>query len=433
MANRLVVLDDAGVQRSLAPGTTGNVPKSDGSGSWTVGAPALVSATRIGVIQFENTINHVGFGQSATVNERKTFIPAIGAKRVRAHISNKNFATNAAGTGTIQRLTCHFGAMAPDASNGDTANFAATPTSFTFAGGTTLSGTGYQVSNWVTVDSTTWKRGKRYVLSIGATTSGTTETFAAAGGRHWVSVVAGFNGTDISAQLAPAGLTLVDNQGYFEVFLEFEYEDDRAASILIVSSSLAWATNSASIANRGEIDTFGQQWARANGGICASIAFAGAWASHFSSGASYWNHYSGLSSPINYDAIVYLALPSSDIAGGSGNTTDINLAKTSFINAVTKGQTDYPNARHITSTLTPRNEFTGSRATVDTTEYARVLMNRWLASCPAGIDQCFDPEGDLSNFADPAKLRDEVDSDGVHLHPNAHQRILASSTIIRNV
>lgn len=416
-ANGLMVANGASAMTTLAPGAAGNIPISNGT-SWTT---TPQNPTRTGVFQFEHCNGFISWGQSVTFNQRRPFILPRTATRFRLHWKNNNFLGDASPTGSLINCVAYVGTAAVD-SNGDmTGQFTATPTQFTFSSGTTITAGGEIISDWISPGTFTLTTNVKYILSVGNQTSGTTEQYAQGGGAYWYTITAGLV-TQTAGNLS-ASLTRVDNQGYFELYIEYEFADITAPIGLIVSNSLAWNTNQASLVNRGEIDSWHQLWARASGGIAASIAVSGSTTAHYNASSPKWGYYSTLNTALDLDFILYWEAFSNDLGGTTTDAAGRAAIQASTITMIQKGQALYPNARHIVTTNAPRGDITGSAMVVDTMEYCRDLLNTWISNNPCGVDQCLDPETEITNGADPARQKREVYGDGTHRSPRGNARL----------
>jgi hypothetical protein len=191
--------------------------------------------------------------------------------------------------------------------------------------------------------------------------------------------------------------------------------DPLAPCILVVSNSISGPGNVVGGANRGDVDAWHHQWEMTNSGVAGSIAVGGSWAANYPANSPKWQAYSTLEAPLSVDAVVLMALMSSDVAGGDGSAGAVDAAKTAFGVVVNRARELWPSARIIVTTCPPRQASSGAQET------ARLAVNTWLTSSPFGADQCVDLDMTLRNGATPQRLKPEFDSgDGDHWSPRAH-------------
>jgi hypothetical protein len=390
----------------------------------TLGAKT-VDATKTGIYQFEQSNTFVAL---SSLHTRRPFQITQTPSRFRLHIKNYDLIGNAYSSGTLTGVTAYIGAMAVDANGDLNGNFTATPTQIQTS--TTLSsGTNEIVTGWIspgtfTINPYTW-----YGISVGWTA--TSQNVSIGGGVHW------FTATPADAGVAsPSGLSRVDNQGLLNMYIEYEYANDVAPVMLVVSNSLSGGGNVASVANRGEVDAWCGQWALTKGGVVATLAAGGAWTAHFPSTSTRWNYYSSLNTPLDPDFVVFFGITSSDVAGG----TTVAATKTLLFDSIAKAKTLWPNAAIVLTTNPPRLGG-GSSAAL---EANRKEINTWLVTCPGGALVCVDLEDLLTdNGAQMAlttstatsltlngdtlpRLSDEADSgDHEHWSPRAAGRVAA--------
>lgn len=415
-----------GVAGLTATGTRDNTTFLRGDNTWAVppGGGGGGDSTRTGVFQFEHPNNAIAFGSAVQLNQRRLFILPHDASRFRLHIQNRNHLADTNATGTLSNLTAYIGEAKMDATSGDwVGETISAPVALTLSG-TSLSAGNIVTSNWVAPASFPVTANKRCVISLGWSV-GSTDQVCVGGGMQYYTFDRTTAGT-----ASPAGLSRADNQGFLDLLLEYEFADDAAPVIMVVSNSLSGGGNVASVANRGDLDAWRQQWALAQRGVVGDLSVGGAWANDFAAASPKWSYYSRLATPLDIAAVVFAATSSSDIAGSgsSDETTIVNAAKSAMIAAVKKAETLWPNARIILTTNPPR---IGS--TAGAKDNARLTVNTWLASSPIGAEQCVDLEYFLTDGAVPARLHPLVDSgDHEHWSPRGHSRFAKQVPVHRS-
>ena len=382
--------------------TLSNIPSS-----------AVIDATHIGVFPFELPLSTGTFIGNQPVSNRRLFRISQSVKRFRVHVKNRDQLLDENATGSLTNVTLYIGEPAVDASGTPNGNFTASPTQIqtatTVASGTELT------TSWIPRSTFAIDANKLGMLSIGFHMP-STGRICFSGSLTWQTL----NASD-AAVAAPAGLTRVNNAAFLQIYIEYEYENDHTPSILVVGNSLSNGSNGGGVDNNGELTSWPQIWALRNGGVAASLAVAGSWAAHFGPGNTRWDVYSGLSAPINYDTIVYFALNSSDLAGGSTAVAENNMTV-----AIARGKALYPNARHVVTNIPPRVAFTAG-----VSEDARLLVNEWMHMLPGGVEQCVDIDAVITDWANPARIRSVYDADGTHMSPRGHSAVAATFPTFR--
>lgn len=357
----------------VAPGGVLGTPSSGVLTNLT-GYPntALVHTTRTGIYQFEHSNALTSFG---SLHTRRPFMITQKPIRFRLHIRNYDLLGNASSTGTLTGVTAYIGPMAVDANGNLNGNFSVAPTqiqtSTTLASGATEIITGWISPGTFTINSYKW-----YGISVGWTA--TAQQVANGGGLHWSTATPGD-----AATAAPAGLARADNQGFLNMYIEYEFANDLSPIILVVSNSLSGGGNTSALANRGEVDAWCGQWALRNGGTAAILAAGGAWLSHFASTSTRWNYYSTLNTALDPDYVVFFATGSSDIAGAAG----VSTVQTELYDSMSKARALWPNAQILLTTNPPRLG-SGTAAV----EADRKTFNTWLTTSPGIASSCIDLE-----------------------------------------
>lgn len=371
---------------------------------------ATASATvRTGVYQFEHCGALTTFGSSVFLTLRRDFIVAVAPTRFRLHWRNRSHLTDTDATGNVYGVRCYAGEAALDANGEPTGAFVSSPVEI--QGYTDVSNGTELISPWITPATFEIEPHKRYLLSWGLGVTGTDEV-ATGGGRFWLS----YDAADAD-QIAAPNQGLTHNQGFFENYIEYEFEDNDNPVIMVVGNSLSGGGNINGVANRAELDAWQGQWALSHQGIAASLAVGGAWAAHFPTASPKWNHYSTLASPLDVDAVIFMGHSSSDIAGSDGGTAAKNAAKAAMVTSILKAQSLWPDARIIITNNPPRAASSGIP------EDARLEINEWLEDSPANVERCLDIDSPLTDWASPARLRDVFTDDGDHWSPRGHSVI----------
>jgi len=373
------------------------------------------NATRTGVYQFEHCNANTALG-SSPFSVRRYFMITQRPSRFRVHFRNYNFLGNSGSTynpinasGNLTGFISYIGNAAMDSVGDPTGAFTSTPvqiqTSTTVTGGTEL------ITGWISPSTFQILPYRKYILSAGFVVGSGVEV-SNGGGLQWYSYTAA------DAGVTSPTIVRADNQGFLDIYIEYEFADDLTPIIAVVGNSLCGGGNVAAVANRSELDAFHGQWALANKGIVASYAVGGSWCSQFPATNTKWNHYdtlNGGTAALDVDAVLFVGTSSSDVAGG----TAVATAKTDLAATVLKTQAMFPNARTILSTLPPR-----VASTAGTLENNRIAMNTWLSTSPIGADQCMDLEPLLTDGASPARLHALVNSgDNEHWGPRGHSRV----------
>lgn len=367
-----------------------------------------VNQTRTGIYSFGPNAT-TGTFPNASVTQRDAFQIAQRSVKWRLHIRNWNQLTIASPSDTLTGVTAYVGRPLLLA-NGlpDSGKFASTPTQITLPASTIVGGT-EMVSSWVT--GFTLEPNQSYMLSYGFIASATGNvTFS---GEDSFTA---FINTDAGvANWSGAAST---NARFLNAWIEYEFADDSATTMLVVGNSLS-SGGIIGAANRGALSAWHSRWAAENNGTVATIAVPGAWAGHYSDANARWDYYSGVNAAFAPDVIVYFALHTSDVLGGSGSNADVEGAVAATMGAVAIAKAKYPNARHIVTNLPPRQETTSG--TYNTAMLYANQLTHLLASHP-DVSGVIDVNSMFTDFANPARYKSAVlSADGTHFTPQAHQ------------
>lgn len=294
-----------------------------------------------------------------------------------------------------------------------TGAFAATPTTIQTA--TTVAAGAPYVGPWVSA-STFDPSADDFMLSYGFITAASGAASYYSGQRCWQTFV------NTDALVAnPAGLTYSFNACMLTGYIEYEFADDTAPSILVIGNSIS-SVASASVEHTGLGGSWHQIWARRFGGFAASLAVAGSFMAHYKSGNNRWNFYNGVNTPLDFDAVVYLAANSSDAVD---NSLAVTQADTALV--VARGKALWPKAKHIGSTIPARVGFTGDPTVNTTNEYRRLQLNEWMGLQAVGL---FDSVVDIDDFSgdaavapNPRRLKPYFTTDGTHARPRMHEEM----------
>ncbi|MFA5172735.1 MAG: hypothetical protein WC426_14325 [Sulfuriferula sp.] len=400
--------------KNSASATLANKTMSGANNTFSnIPATAIAGTTRTGVFPFEMP-NSIGtFTASQPLSNRRLFRIAQTPKRFRVHVRNRNQLADADASGDMTDVSVYMGIPATDANGDPNGNFTATPTQIQSA--TTVTAGTELISPWISPGTFTINPYQMYMLSIGFVAP-TTGQLAFGGGLVWQTYLASDAGV-----VAPAGISRINNASFLQIYIEYEYDDNAAPSILVVGNSLSNGSNGGGIDNYGELSSWPQIWALNNKGVAASLVMGGGWAAHFMAGNGRWDVYSAVNTPLDYDAVVYMALNSSDLAGGS-----LAYAKSNMLGAIARGKALYPNARHIITNVPPRVAFTGAVGSAGTLEDDRAQLNTWMHMLPSSTEQCLDIDAVLTDWSNPGRIRSVYDSDGTHPNPRGHVAIAAS-------
>jgi lysophospholipase L1-like esterase len=370
--------------------------------------PSVASDNRTGVYQFEHPNSLVVTPGATPLNLRRGFVVAQKPSRFRIHVRNRDFLHDADVTATLGSFTGYIGNAAAGPDGDFSGDFSADP--IPIIASTSLVNGAELISPWIDPATFEIQKHQKYLLSFGFTVNAG-DQISVGGGRQWVT----FNDSDAGA-VAPDGLRRVDSQGYLDIYLEYEFADSNSPILMVVGNSFSGGGNTSGLANRGELDSWEGQWALAHNGVAADLSAGGAWASNFAPSSPKWNYYSTLNRPIRPDAVVFMATAASDVTVADGSSSSIEWVKNNMIAAITKSQSLWPNAETILTTLNPRIE-----STAGAQEDARLTVNQWLSTLPAGADHFVDMEPYLTDGSTPARLNPEVDSgDHTHLSPHGY-------------
>ncbi|MUL44456.1 hypothetical protein FZI85_17175 [Mycobacterium sp. CBMA293] len=391
---------------------------------WTGTAYSLLSVpstVRTGVFPFE-MCNSSGTWASQPLHDRREFSISQKVRRFRVHFRNRNQLADTQGN-PVTGMVAYVGIPSTTGSADGKWNGQCTTTPTQILTSTNMAANAEVVTPWVSPSTFTIDPYKRYVLSYGFTTPASGVTCFGGGVVYQTALAS-------DAGLAnPSGMTRITNAAFLQVWIEYEFANDNAPVMLVVSNSLSNGTNNSggAVDNNGEIGSWPQVWAMANGGVAASIGVASSLAANYkaASAGARWDVYDPCASALDPDVVLYYALASSDVIGEGGST--ITTSQADFLGAIAKGKSKFPNARHIITNIPPRGEYTGSGATAGTLEKARLDFNRWSHLLPAGVETCFDVDALVSNWADPARMRagvyDVGSGDATHLNARGHHTV----------
>lgn len=340
-------------------------------------------------------------------------------RRYRIHLRNYNLQADSWG-GALTNVQIGIGTPLYDSTGLPTGVTSAAPISLQAS--TSVAASTELITAWRT-NAGEIEAYKPFMLTYGFTTPATGTTHFGPG-PAWQT----FTVTDAFVA-APASQVRNFNLAPLSLWIEYEFNDDDAPVILVLGNSLSNGSNSVTD-NPGEQGAWHTQWALRQKGSVASLTAAGIFAAQFTPAqmGTRWQLYNSCAVMPEYDAVIYAMLTSSD-------TIDYATAsvQADFTSTVNQGKTLYPNARHIATNIPPRVGFTGVRATNTTTEYKRHVMNTWHHMLGGGVEQCWDIDSLLTDWADPARIRYPFDADGTHFVGRGHARIsdVAASGVTR--
>lgn len=371
-----------------------------------IGALIGAQTTRTGTFSFDLPHTNGSSWPNQPFTTRRLFAMTQDALRFRVHFRNRDQLANLDITGTLTDVQFYVGE--PLMEGGVWAGgIVGTP--FVVQSPTSVASGTELISPWIDADAYTLAAGKTYVLSQGLQVS--------ASGAMAHSGEPSFQGfTATAAAESDPVLERADNVSWGHAWIEFEYGDDDAPHILVVSNSLAMGATTGAL-NNGTLSSAFQRWALANDGIVSSLAMSGGWAGHFDAPGARWNVYDTTETPITPGVVIYFALNSSDLIGG--NLAD---AKANLLEALAVGTAKWPDARHYVTNVPPRSEIT------DDTD--RLALNEWmhLLTWNPLVDGVLDVDSLLSDYASPARIRPPLTSEGIHLTPQGHQVVVRSFT-----
>lgn len=368
-----------------------------------------ISATRTGIFPF-NLCHSTGTWVSTSFSQRRLFMLSQRPKRFRVHLRNRNQFTDTDG-GTLTGVIIGIGI--PVMGSDGLPTGATTTTPVTLQASTTVTGGTELVTSWITPSTFQIQPYTKYFLTYGFITPATGSTMFG-GGLAWQTSA----NTD-ALVASPGSLARAASASYLWPWIEYEYADDLAPSILVVGNSLSMVVADAAGNNTGEIGNWHQAWALNQRGFAASLAMAGSFSIQFEAGNGRWGIYDTCAVMPDYDAVIYMAATSSE-------TIQYPIAESAqpdFKGAVDRGKALWPNARHITTNIPPRIEFTGDGTSSATTEYKRVQQNLWHHNLGGGVESCLDVDSLISDMANPARIRTVYNADDTHFTARGHQRI----------
>jgi len=369
---------------------------------------AAEPATRTGIFPFD-LCHAQGSWAAQPFSQRRVFRVSQTVKRFRIHLANYNQLSNTWGTAMT---SVRIGIGVPVIGSDGLPTGATISAPVTLQAATSVAAGAELVTPWITPSTFEIAAYRQYMLTYGFVTAASSPVTCHSTGLSWQT----FDAAD-AVVTNPAGMTRVSNAAFLWPWIEYEYADDGAPSILVVGNSVSSAANAGGIDYPGEMSNWHQVWALGQRGIAANIAVAGSFAAHFMAGNTRWNVYDSCDVMPDFDAVVYFAATSSDTIDNS-----IATAKADFAATVARGKALWPKARHIATNIPPRGEFTGSGESDGTPEHKRFQMNTWHALLGGGVEQCVDIDSLVTNWADPARLRSEFDTDGTHPNHRAHNR-----------
>ena len=386
------IADGAITSSKLAPGVIG-----------TSTTPSVT--TRIAAHQFDHTGNLVSWPFQLTLTLRQPFMLPVHARRFRIHTRNRNFLTDEDAKASLTGYSIYVGEHNISGAKGLTSAFKAAP--YKVSSGVTLTNGTEHISPWIDTTKLKINAYKPMLLSRGVTIPAGAQV-STGGGAQFLAF------QDIASQTAAIAADITPNQNFLDTWIEYEYEDKGQPVLMVVSNSLSGPGNVVNAYQRGEISTWHQQWALANGGVVASLAVAGSWAAHYPASSPKWTYYNTASSSITPDIVLFMGLASSDIDGADGSASAIETAKNNLGVAIEKARSLWPAARLIVTTNPPRNR-TGAL------EAARTTFNTWVSNSPFGVEQCIDIDRVLRNPTSPNLIHTELDSgDNTHWSERGH-------------
>lgn len=366
--------------------------------------------TRMGVYAFGLNGNTSNFAPGASITQRDVFSIAQRTGRWRLRISQWNQLSGVAPTTTITGVRASIGT--PKLTAGgllDAGKFASAPTLITFNGGSaaaqSIVGAAVLTSDWMDVDL---DEHETYMTSYGfVAPSAGTLTFS--GDSSFTS----FNAAEYATAEWGGGKS--DDARFLNAWLEYEYADDETVRMLVVGNSISMGGALGAL-NFGSINAWHTRWALENNGSVASLAVAGSWAGHFNPVSTRWNLFD--TTGFVPDVVVYPALGSSDVLGGSGSDADVQAVIGVLMGCVAIAKAKWPKARHFLTTNPPRSEANATFSTALLNANARIHN---LVVHP-DISGVIDLNTMYSDFASPARYKStSLSVDGVHFTPQGHQ------------
>ena len=391
--------------------------------------PAVVArllgpvSTRSAAYCFAMCQSTATYAANTGFHNRRPFKLGVKPTRFRVRVKNRvqlGGSDIAGSIGQIQNLTIVIGKPAADATTGDSnGNWLAAPTPVMSS--TTIAAGVEAVSPWI--DAATYSVDVDVLHMLGL-------SFLSANvASGQVALSGGFSfqnqtPSDLTVLAPSTALARADNAAFLQIIIEYEHVDRDARHLLIVGNSLSLPSATTGVTNIGELGSFGDMWQNSNHCAASNITVAGSYSAHFTAtmdAGNRWNQFDGFNIPYVPDMILYWAASSSDIADtttASGATDVQNNVRA----MVRKGRAKFASClRHVLTNVPPRINFTGLSTTSTTNEYARVNHNNWLNNnVPVQVERTLDIDSLATDWADPARIRAQLTTDGVHHRVRLH-------------
>lgn len=359
--------------------------------------------TRTGIFSFELPHQNGTSWANQSFQTRRMFRLTQRPTRFRLHWRNHDQLANIDAAGTVSELQFSIGRPGIGTDGQWYGWTVENPPVPLVAPSSVASGVEF-VSPWITPTTYQILENTDYQINQGLKAP-STGAMAISSAPSWQSYASG----DVSLQ----GPTMErsDNASWGQLWIEYEYQNDDALRVMLITNSLSNGSTTAVI-NNGEMSAWWQRWALENDGIVANLGAAGIWAGHFNTANSRWTVFDGCATPYEPDVVIYYGLNSSDLVGGS-----LAVAKTNILDVLGLGRTKWPAARHYLTNVGPRSEIS------DDTD--RLALNAWMHlqtqnSAVAGV---LDIDSPLTNWATPGRMRAPLTAEGIHMSPQGHQVI----------
>ena len=377
----------------------------------------LESTLKTGTYSFDPPVFTLGLDPTAEFTRRKAMEFPVDPYKLRVHIANFNlFGYNFGGA--LDDISLYIGEAELGGDGMPDGNFVP-GTQVRLAIAPTLAAGQWGTSDWL-VDGKDFNfdPDKLYIFSYGFGIPGGNLTVTSGADEGWGSASAG-----------DAGLTAptmnTSQQGYLDVWFEYQYADQGQPSLFVVAPSVAW-NNSNAVGTLGELDTFPNQWAEAAGGVIAgNIAVSAVFATVFGDPASpRWAFFDDkVEIPLDPDGVLYLAINTNDWASDS-TAVKLNQIEQDTLRAVQVGDVKFPDAVQILSDIPARINSTQAM------DAERRALNAWTYTLPGNVDVAVRIADLLGDGADPERLKPQYTTEGVHWTPPGAavvaQQIIAS-------
>jgi hypothetical protein len=327
--------------------------------------------------------------------------------KFRIHFSNHAQWGDSYAPGAVTNIALYIQKAAVDANGELNGNFTTTPV-LLGSGGSLPSGSGEYITPWI--DRSTFPLNPGIMYQVSSAFTGSSQ-LVIGGGLSWS------NQTRSDAANTTATMTRSSSQRLMQMWVEYQYADDGSPFLFMVSNSKGSSSN-LSTESQAEFTSLHNMWAAQKRGIAVSIAAAGTFGAAYDQVGGRWAVYDGCEIPIQPDAVLYHELVSSDVINEATNYT-ASLA--THRSVVGRGKTKFPNARHISTNISPRSAFTGTSSSG--IEKQRIDINKQLHLLAGGVDACIDNDSMVTDFADPGRIRAIYDADGTHGNARWHERI----------